>query len=771
MNLSVFRMGLGALFVLVFSSSAFSDDKAIEVAEEQDNILMREVSIIGSKFKIKDVAGSAAFLDVQDIREHNVEDINRVLRRVPGVNIREEDGYGLFPNISLRGVDPARSSKITIMEDGVLQAPAPYSAPSAYYTPNTGRMSGIEVLKGSSQVKYGPHTTGGAINFLSTPIPTTSKAYTKSTFGMYNEFRNHTYFGTTQQLEGGGRTGYVIEYYTRNNTGFRDLDTNAPDVRGEPNTGFTRQEPMLKVFWEPKTNLYQRIEAKFGFTNLDANVTYTGLRNEDFDTNPLRRYSASRFDEIESTQYRSYIRHLIELNSDTSLVTTFYGNTFNRNWQKLNEVATTGDFGSASGTNQSAAMAQGPGGAGYDCLTGVSACQFTVKNNNRTYHSYGVQADLKHKLELGGIQHELDLNVRHHFDQIRRKQWQEEYTQVAGGGITAVQTEARGAAGNRTQKTEATAVNLSDKIQVGKVTFTPGVRTETIRAAYCDDNTNCGADTMAGERTYTVIVGGGSMKYDAIDAGGKDLDFFGGVHRGFSPAAPRDNIRSGVQHETSVGMEVGARYQDARQAFSTEAVLFMTTIDNLITPDSIGGSGASAGTNAGKVRTMGLELAARYDPGLQKGWVVQTPMYFSATGTKAEFRSDVSSTDQETIFAGAKKGNRVPYIPEFQISFGLGAIYKKFSANIDANYVSEAYADGANTSTSADTAGVANERFGKIDSRLVMDASLGYQFNNKVRLFSNIKNITNETYIVSRQPHGPRPGLPLTLMAGLEVSL
>ncbi|MEC9423138.1 MAG: TonB-dependent receptor [Nitrospinota bacterium] len=123
------------------------------------------------------------------------------------------------------------------------------------------------------------------------------------------------------------------------------------------------------------------------------------------------------------------------------------------------------------------------------------------------------------------------------------------------------------------------------------------------------------------------------------------------------------------------------------------------------------------------------------------------------------------------MFAGAKKGNRVPYIPEFQISFGLGAIYKKFSANIDANYVSEAYADGANTSTSADTAGVANERFGKIDSRLVMDASLGYQFNNKVRLFSNIKNITNETYIVSRQPHGPRPGLPLTLMAGLEVSL
>jgi len=761
-------MGLGAVLVLSLSLPAFAADKAGK--GETDNILMREVSIIGSKSRIKDIAGSAAFLDVQDIREQNVEDINRILRRVPGVNLREETGYGLFPNISLRGVDPARSSKVTIMEDGILMAPAPYSAPSAYYTPNTGRMSGIEILKGSSQVKYGPHTTGGAINFLSTPIPTTSKAYLKSTFGYFNELRTHTYFGTTEQLEGGGKAGYVIEYYMRNTTGFREQDTTAPDMRGEPNTGFTRQEPMLKLFWEPKSSLYQRIEAKFGFTNLDANVTYTGLRNEDFAANPFRRYNAARFDEIESTQYRSYIRHLIELNSSTSMVTTLYGNTFNRNWQKLNEVGTSGDFGKNSGTNLSEAMAQ-KSMASYQCLTGTAACNFVVKNNNRTYHSYGAQVDLTHKLVAGAIKHELNLNVRHHYDQIRRKQWQEEYTQNAQGAITAVQVSARGEAGNRLQRTEATAVNLSDKMKIGKLTFTPGVRTETIRQNYCDDNTNCATATKEGQRTYTVVVGGGSVKYDAIDAAGKDLDFFGGIHRGFSPASPRSNIKSGVVHETSVGMEVGARYSDAPKAFSTEAVLFMTTIDNLVTPDSIGGSGASVGENAGKVRTMGLELSARYDPGLRHGWAAQTPMYFATTLTDAEFRSDVTSTDQETIWAAAKKGNQLPYIPEFQIAFGAGVIYKKVSASLDASYVSEAYADGGNTGTSAATDGDPNERFGKIDSRLVVDASFGYQFNNSVRLFSNIKNLTNQEYIVSRQPHGPRPGLPLTVMAGLEVSL
>ena len=48
--------------------------------------------------------------------------MNNLLGQVPGVNVYQEDGFGLRPNISLRGTSPERSSKITIMEDGVLMA-------------------------------------------------------------------------------------------------------------------------------------------------------------------------------------------------------------------------------------------------------------------------------------------------------------------------------------------------------------------------------------------------------------------------------------------------------------------------------------------------------------------------------------------------------------------------------------------------------------------------------------------------------------------------
>ncbi len=98
------------------------------------------------------------------------------------------------------------------MEDGVLNAPTPYSAPAAYYSPAPKRMSGIEVLKVGSQIKYEPQITGGVLNFLSTEIPDSGKAYLKTLYGSYNEFRAHGYAGDTLKTDH-DRFGYVMEGY------------------------------------------------------------------------------------------------------------------------------------------------------------------------------------------------------------------------------------------------------------------------------------------------------------------------------------------------------------------------------------------------------------------------------------------------------------------------------------------------------------------------------------------------------------------------------
>lgn len=152
------------LFIILFSlgySGIYSQEQQVkkDSVYQLQEIVVSSQQILGSKFKARNRTGSAYYISPEEIRRLGYTDINRMLKAVPGVNMYEEDGFGLRPNISLRGTKAERSERISIMEDGVLAAPAPYSAPAAYYFPNVARMEAIEVLKGSSQVQYGPFTT------------------------------------------------------------------------------------------------------------------------------------------------------------------------------------------------------------------------------------------------------------------------------------------------------------------------------------------------------------------------------------------------------------------------------------------------------------------------------------------------------------------------------------------------------------------------------------------------------------------------------------
>ena len=196
---------MGLLSILFFVPAFAADD--VETIES--------VTIIGSAEDLRKLPGSGQIVPNEDLLKVMDTDIQKILTAVPGVYMRTEEGYGLRPNISIRGTAIERSGKVTIMEDGVLVAPSPYTSSSAYYFPTTGRIHSVEVLKGPAAVSQGPQTIGGAINLISTPIPNAPSGKFVQELGENGMMRTHTYYGGTS-----GNFGALVEVHEHESDGF-----------------------------------------------------------------------------------------------------------------------------------------------------------------------------------------------------------------------------------------------------------------------------------------------------------------------------------------------------------------------------------------------------------------------------------------------------------------------------------------------------------------------------------------------------------------------
>ena len=63
-----------------------------------------DVNIFESPEQVFELPGSGDYIGPEEIRKYNFNNINEILRNTTGVYSREEDGLGIFPNISIRGI-------------------------------------------------------------------------------------------------------------------------------------------------------------------------------------------------------------------------------------------------------------------------------------------------------------------------------------------------------------------------------------------------------------------------------------------------------------------------------------------------------------------------------------------------------------------------------------------------------------------------------------------------------------------------------------------
>ena len=417
---------LTILFTVALNSQKkeISKEKnSLDSIQKLDEVILSTTMIFGNKYVAKHRTGSAYYLSPKEIQKFSFVDVNRVLRTVPGVTIYEEDGFGLRPNISLRGTSPERSSKITLMEDGVLIAPAPYSSPSAYYFPTIARMEAVEVLKGSSQIQFGPSTTGGAINMISSLIPAQFGGKISASYGSFNSNQLHAKIGG-----GNNSFGYMLEYLNYGSDGFKTLPSGK-------NTGFNKNDLVakFKINLFPNAAIKQSLELKFQYADEVGNETYLGLTDEDFNTNPFSRYAASNNDKMTTDHSQYMLTHKLDFSKNFRVTTTAYQNNFSRNWYKLNDVTFNGVKKSIANILEDPttlsnhfSLVNGTVDSGIDALG--------VKANNRKYYSKGIQTKLDYHWYKGDSFHDLEIGLRYHYDEEDRFQWVDKYS-ISNTGV------------------------------------------------------------------------------------------------------------------------------------------------------------------------------------------------------------------------------------------------------------------------------------------------------------------------------------------------
>jgi len=714
---------------------------------------IEEVLTIGSKGEVQSITGSAHFIGAESLDKFEYSDIQRISREVPGVSIQIEDGYGLRPNISIRGVATERSGRITLLEDNVLIAPAPYSAPSAYYFPTAGRMQAFEVVKGPAAITQGPYSIGGSLNMVSTAIPQENQGRVLLEVGDDATARLHATYG--------GRTdsgfGYLMEAHQWQSDGFQKIDRSTND------TGLDVTDYTVKLAYAPENSAHS-VELKLQKADQISNQSYLGLSDADFAQNSFRRYGVSALDKIKTEHEQVILRYRFTITDDLAVSATAYNNEHARDWFKtegidLDGSANAEDFSRTSWANVVSAINTGSDLSQDETVFSTSqlsavlsgtqdtaAGSIQLRSNSREYFSRGLQIKVDWATQLGATQHDFEIGLRYHEDEEDRLQRNSSYQQLAGQLVLNDLGEF-GNAGNRVQQAEAVALHVYDTIEFSNWVVSSGFRYESIDQSsvrYRGGEQRVFRDDR--ENHTSVFLPGIGLIYKVND----ELSLIAGVHKGFT--APSNS--PGVHEEEAVNSEFGLRYNSNR--LRAEVMAFVSDYKNLL-GECTSSSGADCeigdAFNGDAATVNGLEVLLDSTLPISNG--LSMPVSLSYTYINGEFDTNIADT---AFFGDVSAGDPIPYIPEnqLQLSVGLEAALWNLDANIS-------YLGRVCTRASCGT-------FETTDEALTLDLAGRYQFSDALKLFARLENATDERDILGRQPYGARPNKGRTASIGAELN-
>lgn len=667
--------------------------------------MLPTVNVVGDADRRTQIGGSADVLDAATLRQGHVLTTNEALRKLPGVNARDEEGLGLRPNIAVRGLNPTRSTKLTLLEDGVPLSYAPYGDNASYYHPAVERFERIELLKGPQQLLYGPQTIGGTINYL-TPAP-------RAEFGGYARVAAGERAYRDARLQFGGRN-LLFDYLRKQGDGSRrNMHSEIDDLN-------------LKAAFNIGAS--QAVVVRANYYGEDSVITYSGLTQAEYeqlgrDYNPFANdsFAGGRFG-LSATHELSF------RDSAGQLTTNYYYAHFSRDWWRQSSTTTDTQCGAAFAARRLAGLA-----------VDVGSCN-SAQGRLRDYRTWGVEPRLTYSHALGGATGQLSAGARWH--QETQDRLQVNASSSLGRSGTLAESNLR--------RTEAASMFLQYALTRASVGIAPILRYEHIHHERRNRlNGDRGADSLG-----RVLWGLGATWNP-----GQQLTVFADVHRGFAPPRTEDLIgatgtSTEVGAEESVNAELGFRYRFGADG-ALQATLFRSDFSRLVAVGSI--AGGSTPLAVGEALFQGLEVSGTLP--LSRHLQLRGAWTFLPT---AEQGTAYRRVDNGAVANSSVAGNRQPYAPEHTLTLAAAVNTGPVSAQLELQQVGAQYSDFAET-----VAPSADGQRGRIAGFGIWNLSSDMRLSPALSAYVSVKNLLDRNYIADRT-RGIQVGMPRLVQLGLR---
>lgn len=677
------------------------------------------VEIIGKAWAVnKKLTGTATLLEPANVELIRPVGTQELLELVPGINGYADDGFGNSRlSIGIRGLNPRRSARVLILEDGVPIQPAVYIYPNAYYNPPSDRIDAVEVIKGSAALRYGPQTMGGVINY------TTRKP--DGTRGLANQITlgSNGYYSAFSEWRGLGNevASSDLQLLYKHGNGFRDNNT------------FDQANATIKSLFRISRDKTLYVKVNGNFEN--SNATYTGLTEYSFRTDP--NFNPKEHDNFKILRTSLDLIYTNKIMPDLVSNTTVYTSVFDRRWWREDDVFVR-PLALESGNLVPVPYFQ----TGDLVRTGGGQSNFGIL---RTFYVGGVEQNYTFMHQVAGIPVRTVTGGRVHWERFidDRKIGDAPdardgvyYTGTPGSTDDLVQIVGQ----SHHYETIALALYAKEQLEWERLTLTPGVRFEVFK----QDRVDRLRGSILADKVSSVLLPGIGANYQF-----NRFNLFGGVHRGYTaPSSGALKVTNFGQNadvggldlkaEKSWNMEAGIR--SWRTGLTLEVTGFLLKI-----VDMVAAGRGTAFKNLGKVDSFGLEVGLAME--ISRLAPILPDLNLSYTNLHTEVKSGIvkSATIAGNVDVDIA-GNELPYAPRHTLTVGLAKrIGDALRMRADTRFVDTVFTDFENikrTFNRGDT--------GLIQSYAIVNASIDYKLSDRWQAFISGKNLLDKVYIGSR---------------------